>query len=547
MQRVRCRTQCPPLFDRMRMPSPLPPLHRRQPRRLVVCALAAALLGAAPSLQAQSLLEMVQQASGYDAQWRAALAHKQAAERRSDQARAALLPQVGVGAELARSHTRVQPLGLRHDGTTRTVALQAAQPLYRPADRLTLAQSKLAIEDAAHQLDASAQDLIVRVAQAYFDVLAAQDTLAVVRAQKAAVQEQLAAAQRNFDVGNATITDTREAQARFDLIRAQEIAAENSLQVRRLALDQTVGQPGTRPWPLKLPANLLAALAPIGNATSHKGDGKASSEASLESNAATDAATASDQPGKTMPAAGLQDWVARAEQYQPQIRRARLALEQARLETDKAKTGHLPTVNLSARLAQVHNPNGTPAAPHPGTRNQQASIGVALNMPLFAGFAVQNRVKETLALQEQARAQLDQAQRQTVQATREAFFGLQSGLSQVQALQAAEASSLSALEANQLGYQVGVRINIDVLNAQSQLYQTRRELAQARYGVLMAQLRLAQASGTLGLDTVRRINALLAPPADAPAAAPQPAGNASPDASSKAPPAAAPRRAAVAH
>ena len=111
-----------------------------------------------------------------------------------------------------------------------------------------------------------------------------------------------------------------------------------------------------------------------------------------------------------------------------------------------------------------------------------------------------------------------------MQATREAFFGLQSGLSQVQALQAAEASSLSALEANQLGYQVGVRINIDVLNAQSQLYQTRRELAQARYGVLMAQLRLAQASGTLGLDTVRRINALLAPPADAPAAAPQPAG-----------------------
>ncbi|PAT34063.1 TolC family protein [Vandammella animalimorsus] len=527
------------------MPSPLPLLHRRQPRRLVVCALAAALLGAVPSLQAQSLLEMVQQASGYDAQWRAALAHKQAAERRSDQARAALLPQVGVGAELARSHTRVQPLGLRHDGTTRTVALQAAQPLYRPADRLTLAQSKLAIEDAAHQLDASAQDLIVRVAQAYFDVLAAQDTLAVVRAQKVAVQEQLAAAQRNFDVGNATITDTREAQARFDLIRAQEIAAENSLQVRRLALDQTVGQHGTRPWPLKLPADLLAALAPIGNAASHTPDGKASSEASLESDAAT--GTASDQPGKAMPAAGLQDWVARAEQYQPQIRRARLALEQARLETDKAKTGHLPTVNLSARLAQVHNPNGTPAAPHPGTRNQQASIGVALNMPLFAGFAVQNRVKETLALQEQARAQLDQAQRQTVQATREAFFGLQSGLSQVQALQAAEASSLSALEANQLGYQVGVRINIDVLNAQSQLYQTRRELAQARYGVLMAQLRLAQASGTLGLDTVRRINALLAPPADAPAAAPQPAGNASPDASSKAPPAAAPRRAAVAH
>ncbi|PAT41297.1 hypothetical protein CK623_03100 [Vandammella animalimorsus] len=286
----------------------------------------------------------------------------------------------------------------------------------------------------------------------------------------------------------------------------------------------------------------------------HMANHKAGSEAGLESDTAAGTANAPGQRGQrdqAQPAAGLQDWVARAEQHQPQIRRAQLALQQARLETDKAKTGHLPTVNLSARLAQVHNPNGTPAAPHPGTRNQQASIGVALNMPLFAGFAVQNRIKETLALQEQARAQLEQAQRQTVQATREAFFGLQSGLSQVQALQAAEASSLSALEANQLGYQVGVRINIDVLNAQSQLYQTRRELAQARYGVLMAQLRLAQASGTLGLDAVRRINALLAPPADvpradAPAAAPRPAGNARTDASGKAPPAAAPRGAAVA-
>ncbi|RMX08272.1 channel protein TolC [Corticibacter populi] len=446
---------------------------------------AAIALGFACSAQAQSLLEMVESATGYDAQWRAALAERDAVARRSDQARAPLLPQVGVGAELSRTQTRVNPQGLpasqsvRYTGTNRTVALSASQALYRPADRLQWSQSKLALEQASAGLDAAAQDLIVRVAQAYFDVLAAQDTLMFVQAQKAAVQEQLAAAQRNFEVGNATITDTREAQAQFDRIRAEEIASENDLLVKRLALDQTVGLIQTQPWTLRVPAALPSA-----------------------------------EPDSVL------DWVAQAESTQPQIRQALLALDIAKLETDKAETGHLPTVDLTASLAHVQNPDGTLSSPLPPTRSNQGSIGVQLNVPLFAGFAVQNRVRETVALEEQARAQLDAVRRQVTQATREAFYGLHSGLSQVQALEAAEASSQSALEANQLGYQVGVRINIDVLNAQSQLYQTRRELAQARYDVLMTHLRLAQTSGTLGLDQVHRINSLLqAPGADEPAPA----------------------------
>ncbi|THU00604.1 channel protein TolC [Lampropedia puyangensis] len=430
-----------------------------------------ALLCAAPVLaQAQSLLDMVENATGYDAQWRAVQAEKEAAERRSEQARAPLLPQVGVGADLSRAQTRVHPQGLQHTGTTHSVALIASQSLYRPADKLQLAQSKLAVESAQYALNAAAQDLIVRVSQAYFDVLAAQDTLAFVQAQKAAVNEQLAAAERNFEVGNATITDTREAQARFDLIRAQEIASANDLQVKKLALDQTVGLIQSQPWPLKLPAALPHP--------------------------------ASDN---------VLDWVSWAQEQQPQVRQAKLALDIAKLETDKAETGHLPTVSLNARVGQTNNRDGTISSPIPGMRSREASVGVELNMPLFAGGAVQNRIRETLALEEKARAQLDQVNRGATQATREAFYGLQSGQSQVKALEAAEASSQSALEANQLGYQVGVRINIDVLNAQSQLFQTRRDLAQARYTVLMSHLRLAQASGTLGMDEVRTINALLAP------------------------------------
>ena len=135
---------------------------------------------------------------------------------------------------------------------------------------------------------------------------------------------------------------------------------------------------------------------------------------------------------------------------------------------------------------------------------------MALNVPLFAGFAVQNRVKETLSLEDKARADLDNARRTVAQATRTAFFGVQSGLAQVSALQAAETSTQSALDANLLGYQVGVRVNIDVLNAQSQLYQTKRDLAQARYGVLMGLLRLRQAAGTLTDADVAAVDALLA-------------------------------------
>ena len=178
----------------------------------------------------------------------------------------------------------------------------------------------------------------------------------------------------------------------------------------------------------------------------------------------------------------------------------------ARLETQRAQTGHLPTVDLQASYSVTRNPNGTVTTPNVNTRTNNATVGVALNLPLFAGFAVQNRVKETLALEQKAEADLETARRNVAQATRSAFFGVQSGMGQVKALEAAEQSSQSALDANKLGYQVGVRINIDVLNAQSQLFQTKRDLAVARYNVLLGQLKLRQAAGTLSLDDVKALN-----------------------------------------
>jgi outer membrane protein len=318
---------------------------------------------------------------------------------------------------------------------------------------------------AQAQLRAAEQELIVRVSQAYFDVLTAQESLAFVKAQKTAVSEQLAAAKRNFEVGTSTITDTREAQARFDLVTAQEIAAENDLRVKKLSLDQSVGTPNTQPVPLKSGANLNAAVT--GSADT---------------------------------------WAQQAADQSPSVEQARIGLEVAQLETEKAKAGHMPTLDLTASYGGTRFRNGNLTS---RVDNNTATIGLSFNLPLYAGHATQNRIQETVALEEKARNDLEGAQRTVAQATRTAYFGVQSGLGQVKALEAAEASSQSALDANKLGYQVGVRINIDVLNSQSQLFQTKRDLAKARYDVLLGQMKLRQAAGVLKVEDVQSISALL--------------------------------------
>lgn len=439
-----------------------------RPLSLPILSLALGAALCAPA-QAQSLLELVESARTHDTAWQSARAQLDAAARKADQARAGLLPSAALTGGLTRSNVELSKPKIENTGTAQTVGINASQPLYRPANRITLEQGQRGVDVAQAQLDAATQDLLVRVSQAYFDVLAAQDTLTFVQAQKAAVSEQLAAAKRNFEVGTTTVTDSREAQARYDLVIAQEIAAENDLRVKSLALDQLVGITGTKPLPLALPVQLPSVVPD-----------------------------------------NLTTWVDTARDQQPGVRQAAIALDIARLETKKAETGHLPTVDLQAGYNVTRNLHGTITSPGVTARSNAASVGVALNLPLFAGFAVQNRVKETLALETKAEADLETARRNVAQATRAAFYGVQSGQGQVQALEAAEASSQSALDANKLGYQVGVRINIDVLNAQSQLYQTKRDLAVARYNVLLGGLKLRLAAGTLSQQDIEAVNALLA-------------------------------------
>ena len=191
----------------------------------------------------------------------------------------------------------------------------------------------------------------------------------------------------------------------------------------------------------------------------------------------------------------------------PTIKQLATALAVAKLETEKAQAGHKPTLDLSGSYTSANNSGTTNTAL--GYTQNTAFVGLSFTLPLFAGFSVQNRVKETLALEDKARSDLDAAKRTVAQATRSAFFGVQSGLSQVKAFEAAEASSQSALDANKLGYQVGVKINIDVLNSQSQLFDTKAKLAKARYDVLMGGLKLRQAVGSLTEQDLAPINSQL--------------------------------------
>ncbi len=437
--------------------------------RFAPTLLALSLAGAGAAAQAQSLKDLYEAARVYDATYLSARSVAEAAQHKAAQAGALAMPTAQLSGSASRAEAQV-PGGNNTTLNNQTLSVDASYPLYNKGNVATMSQARRLLEVSRADLQSAEQDLIVRVAQAYFDVLGAQDTLNAAQTAKTAISEQLASAKRNFEVGTATITDTREAQARFDLSTARELVAENDLRTKRVALDQLVGRVGVEPRGLVQPV-VLPPLVP----------------------------------------ASAEVWLASAEDRHPQILRARLAQEVARLETDKARAGHLPTVNLVGSLSGSDS-NGTAITDVFGRTGMTttARVGVQMVLPLFAGFSVQNRIKETVVLEDKARNDLEAARRGVALGTRSAFLGVQSLQGQVKALEAAESSTKLALEATQLGYKVGVRVNLDVLNAQSQLFDTQRDLAKARYDVLVTGLKLRLAAGQLQPSDVYALEALLA-------------------------------------
>ena len=335
--------------------------------------------------QAQSLVELYESARGFDANFQSAKLQYDANLARAEQSKAGILPTAGLSAAASRIGVENTTPSINTSFNTQNATLSAVQPLYRPANWVTYEQGLKQTDLARAQLESASQDLIVRTSQGYFDVLAAQDTLTFVRAQKEAVAEQLASAKRNFEVGTATITDTREAQARFDLVTAQEIAAENDLRIKKIALDQLVGINESQPKPLAAPISLPTVLP-----------------------------------------ADVNTWVRQSELLHPAIRQAQSNAEIADLEVRKAEAGHKPTLDATASYNVTKNPSNT-AQNGISSRSNTSSVGLLLNVPLFAGFATQNRIRETLSLRDKALSDLEGARRTVAQSVRTAFFGVQSG------------------------------------------------------------------------------------------------------------------------
>lgn len=436
------------------------------------CALAVLGMAGSFAAQAENLIDLYQAARGYDAAYLAAKSQFDAAQFKADQARSLQRPSVNLQATVKRNRLESSvdgPFSAEGSSTNSQVAVAARQPLFNLGNSAKVSQAEASLTAAEADLKMAEDDLVARLAQGYFDVLAAQDVLATAKDNKKALAEQLASAKRSFEVGNSTITDTREAQARFDLATAQEIAATNDLRVKHIALDQLVGRADVKPNPLRTPVNLDSL-----------------------------------DPGQIDP------WVQNTGTA-PMVRKAEVGLKVAKLEVDGARAGHMPTLDAVAQVARTHISSGDDLVKAQSGAGTAGSIGLEFNMPLYAGNAIQNRVRETLSLQDKAERDLDNARRSVELGTRQAYSGVQSGLAQVKAYEAAESSAKLALEATQLGYRVGVRINKDVLDAQTQLTNTQKDLYKARYDVIIGAIKLRQAAGTLTAADLTELNKLVAP------------------------------------
>jgi len=433
----------------------------------------AALVAVASSARGEDLLQIYREAQQNDPVLAAARASWTATQEAVPQARAGLLPNVsGAGsANLNNFSENIRsdpPVDINNRNfRLGALSVSASQPLYRVQNQVAYDQAKQQVAQADYTFSSAQQDLILRVAVAYFDVLLAEFNVELAESQKIAVSEQLAQAKRNFEVGVATITDTNEAQAKFDSIVALEISARNDLDNKRTALRAIIGR---QPPPLRRVGPGFDPQAPSPNA--------------------------------------LDYWIDRALADNLQVKIAAYNYDIATLEVDRQKAGHLPTVDLVGSYSYQAG-NGATNLTN-GFDLRQAQIGVQLNVPIYQGGFIDSRVRQAIALQDNARQNVEVAKRNALFNAQTGFSGVNSAVASVKAFEQAVVSAQVAYDSNRLGQEVGVRTNLDVLNTQQNLYSTRRDLAQAYFNYLIGVLRLKSAVGTLSERDLEDINRRLA-------------------------------------
>ena len=449
-------------------------LSPKEPRRLVpllIFGLVTAPAGAA------DLLQIYREALANDATYASARATRDAGLENLPQGLAQILPTVNATGFAQNNNVDIQFREIggipaapesKRQGSTSGFTVTLTQPLFNWQNFQVYREAGFKAAQAEALFGQATQDLIVRVAQAYFDVLASQDSLAFIQGQKVAIAEQLAQAKRNFEVGTATITDTHEAQARFDLATSQEIAAQSDLEIKKRTLQQIVGKYPEQLTPLK--ANIELS------------------------------------PPKPK---AMEDWANAASNQGYPVRAQEAAVEVAAREIERVRAGHLPTLNLVGNAGVSNSGLSTTATVNSASDTTNLNIGLQLAIPLYSGGNVSSLVRQAVANREKAQQDLESARRTAALSARQSFLGVTNGMAQVKALEAALVSSRSALDSNKLGYEVGVRINIDVLNAQQQVFSTLRDLSRARYDTVLNGLRLKSASGTLTDADVEEINRLL--------------------------------------
>ncbi len=438
------------------------------PARRAAAAVAAAALLVTGAAAGEDLLQIYREAQKSDPALAGARSQWEATQEKVPQARSALLPAVSAsGAANVNNYDATINTTPKNSFSANysqgNLTFSASQPLYRPQYVVTLDQAKEQVSQSDYTLAIAQQDLIIRTAVAYFDVLLAEFNVELAEQQKIAVAEQLAQAKRNFEVGTATITDTNEAQAKYDSIVATEIQARNDLDRRRTALRAIIGR---FPTGLKRVGKGFEPVLPEPN--------------------------------------NIDYWVDRALKENLSVRFSQSNYDIASLEVERARAGHLPTLDLVAS-ASAQASTGSASSDF-SSNSRSALLGVVLNVPIYTGGFVNSRVRETISLQDKARADLEVARRAASTNAQDGFSGVNSAAAAVKAFEQAAASAEVALQSNILGQEVGIRTNLDVLLVQQNVFTARRDVANAYFSYLLAVLRLKASVGALTEQDLEAIN-----------------------------------------
>jgi len=446
---------------------------------------------------AKDLISLYREAAQNDPSYNAARGAYAAGKEYFWQGLSALLPQVNATGSMTKTDLRFR----NSSGNNRTVEakgwnVQLSQPLlnWGSIEKYRAGNFQTGIAEA--NFAQAQQDLVIRVTQAYFDALTSQDNLDLYRNKKTLIKEQLDQAKRNFEIGTSTIVDSNEAQSRYDLVVAQELGAQADLMIKRKALENIIGQPVEAILPISQQAKieLVADKRKIKYRKNDKGE-LATQEIIQSMNLPT---------GQSM-----EDWVKQAEEVNYSVLASKLSMDLAQSNLNSARAGHAPSLNLVGSSSFNDSVGSTVINSTLPVKVYNNQIGLQLVVPIFAGGYTQATVRQNAGLLEQAKANYELAKRNNSLAAQQAYLGFNNGLAQVKAYEAAEKSALSSLQSNRLGYDVGVRINIDVLNAQDQLFTTRAQLYKARYDAIINGLKLKAVAAVLSDEDLQAVNGLL--------------------------------------